>query len=212
MCCVAAAGCGSPEGTASLAETPSITSTWLIPTRLISVSLPSLSPEKCTGGIEAEVLIFRYSVKLEFENQSVPCSCFSSSKQKYQLWFADFCGIFGKKKKKKISFSTNTQKVALILYASLTSPFTIYRTKQKVWQLFPFPCKICSNLLCLLVYLKSCNDLCNSYCLSPTGQQWTVMLRILQREGQHCQKAEFLPTEGRMAPIRRKLLRKCIAS
>lgn len=51
-----------------------------------------------------------------------------------------------------------------------------------------------------------------SYCLSPTGQQWTIMLRVLQREGQHSQKAEFLPTEGRMAPIRRKLLRKCFAS
>lgn len=56
------------------------------------------------GRTQAEVLIFRYSVKLEFENQSVSLlhtshTFLSSPKQKYQLWFADFGGIFGKKRK-----------------------------------------------------------------------------------------------------------------
>lgn len=100
----------------------SATSTRLIPVSVIPwpCSVTSLSPGR---GTEAEVLIFRYSVKVEFENQSVSLLHTSHTFFHHQSRniIYDLQTLWYFWKKKKNSFSTNTQTVALILYASLAS-------------------------------------------------------------------------------------------
>lgn len=136
-------------------------------------SVTSLSPGRCTGGTEAEVLIVRYSVKLEFENQSVSLLHTSHTFFHHQSRSisCDLQTSVVFLAKKENFFSINTQTVALILYASLTSCFMIITGQNrkleldhcKVWQWFPFPCEMGNSLLCLLYYLKYYSDptLCN---------------------------------------------------
>lgn len=176
----------SQSGSDSGLRPASTTSAWLAPTRVIPqpCSVTSLSPGRCVGQTEAEVLILSYSVKLEFENQSVSLLHASHTFFHHQSRniSCDLQTSVVFLAKNKNSFSMNTQTVAVILYASLTS-FFMSTTAQnrklepdhcKVWQLFPFPCEMGNTLLCLLFYLKYCNFVS---CF-PNNHQWTIMFRV----------------------------------
>ena len=164
-------GGDSQRGCDSGLRPASVTSARLTPARVIAwpCSVTLLSPGRCTGGgTEAEFLIFTYSVKPEFENQSVSLLHTSHTFFHHQSRniSCDLQTSVVFLAKKKNSFPTNTRTVALILYASLTSFFMIITGQNrkleldhcKVWQLFLFPCETGNSLLCLPFYLKYCND------------------------------------------------------